>query len=328
MGIFSRKQPPISTEGLLLDQTWDDPPLDAAYAAVRHGDLSTGLMLLKSSPHSTDLRSIRMTGLANAAIGQSEALELRLEALPGDPDLLCWLAQTLVFEAWEVRSAYRATHVSQQQFTTFHDILRTANRVVTDAIDGSPDDVTPWIALQWIALGLQFSLDDKWLVFRNALARQPDSYLAHARHVQTIAPKWTRRPVEELLQFGRDAAFASQPGRALGPGILALVFAEAIAEIAGDQANRDARLKELIVGRSSILTDAITRWWNPGHLPEAADQEAHQAVAFTLRAFSHAEHALQHANLTRGRISHNPWWISGNDPLTGFATARANRMRI
>jgi len=313
---------------MLLDHTWDDPALDAAYAAVRRGDLSTGLALLKSSPLNTDQRSIRMTGLANAATGQSEALELRLEALPGDPDLLCWLSQTLVFEAWEVRSAYRAAHVSDQQFATFHSILRTANHRVTEAIDGSPDDVTPWIALQWIALGLQFSLDDKWLVFRNALARQPDSYLAHARHVQTIAPKWTRRPVEELLQFGRDVAFGSQPGRALGPGILSLVFAEAIAEIVNnDRANRDARISELIVGRSSMLTDAITRWWNPGHHPEAADAEAHQAVAFALRAFGHAEQAQHHATLTRGRVSHNPWWISGEDPLTGFATAVAQGMR-
>ncbi|MFK4085867.1 hypothetical protein ACI2LF_17280 [Kribbella sp. NPDC020789] len=334
MGIFSRKRAPISTEGLLLDQTWDDPSLDAAYAAVRRGDLSTGLALLKASPASTDTRSLRLTGLANAAIGQSEALELRLEALPGDPDLLCWLTQTLVFEAWEVRTAQRAVNVSAQRFATFHDILGTANELATQSIDAAPDDVTPWIALQWIALGLEFSLDDKWLVFRNAVARQPDSYLAHARHVQTIAPKWTRRPVEELLQFGRDTAFASQPGRALGPGILSLAIAEAIVEIAQDptreRPERNARLAELIFNRSAMLTDAITQWWNPGHLPEAADPEAHQATAYALRFLSRPEQALHHASLTRGRISFNPWFMASinGDTLAGFATAVANGMRL
>lgn len=326
MGIFSRKPRVVSTDGLLLDQSWDDPALDSAYGAVRRGDLSAGLDLLKASPAGTDQRSIRMTGLANAAIGHSEQLELRLETLPGDPDLLGWLAQTLVFEAWEVRTAQRAVHVSGQQFATFHSILGTANEVVTYAIDAAPDDVTPWITLQWIALGLQFSAQDKELVFGNALARQPDSYLAHARQVQIRAPKWTRGPVDHLLQFGRDTAYKSQPGRALGPGVLALVFSEAIVQIMHDETRarpeRVARLQTLIINQLEMLTDGIGRWWHPGHLPEAADTEAHQAVAFTLWMLDRRAPALEHARLTRGRVSFNPWGMSaGQDALTGFASA-------
>ena len=334
MGIFSQKRPQVSTDGLLLDQTWDDPALDLAYAAVRGGDLSAGLDLLKVSPPSTDLRAIRMTGLANAAMGRSEQLELHLQALPGDRDLLVWLAQTLVFEAWEVRTAQRAVNVSGQRFATFHSILQTANDVLAAAVEAAPDDATPWGALQWVALGLEMSPTDKGTVFANAIARQPDSYLAHARHVQTLAPKWTRRPVEELLRFGRDTAYKSQAGRALGPGILALTFAEAIPEIAQDETRerpeRNLRLQQLIIERKEMLLDARAGWWRPGHEPETADLEAHQAMAFTLRLLSEPELAMEHATQTRGRVSFNPWAMSadGHDALTGFATAVASRMRI
>jgi hypothetical protein len=333
VGIFSRRRR-VSTEGLRLDQSWDDPELDAAYAAVRAGDLSTGLGLLKASPISTDLRAIRMTGLANAALGRSEQLELRLQALPGDPELLVWLAQTLVFEAWEVRTAERAVNVSSQQFATFHSILRTANDLITVAIEAAPDDATPWCPLQWVALGLQFSVKDKELVFANAVARQPDSYLVHARQVQILAPKWTRGPVEDLLRFGRDTAYKTQPYRALGTGILSLVLAEASVDIAHDptrpQSERQARLQSLILDRRDMLLDARANWWRPGHHPEPADIEAHQAAAFAFRLLSRPELAMEHAAHTKGRVSFNPWAMSadGYDALTGFATAVADKMRV
>jgi hypothetical protein len=334
VGIFSRKRRPVSTDGLLLDQSWDDPALDAAYAAVRRGDLSAGLDLLKVSPLSTDLRAIRMTGLANAAIGRSEQLELRLQALPGDPELLVWLAQTMVFEAWEVRTAKRAVNVSGQRFATFHSILQTANEVLGAAIEAAPDDATPWCTLQWVGLGLQISPAEKETVFGNVLARQPDSYLAHARQVQILAPKWTQGPVENLLRFGRDTAYKSQPGRALGPGILALTFAEASPAIMHDETierpARIERLQHLVVGHKEMLLDARAGWWRSGHLPEAADIEAHQAMAYTLRFLSRPELAMEHATQTRGRVSFNPWAMAADeyDALTGFASAVANRMRL
>jgi hypothetical protein len=333
VGIFSRKRGPVSTDGLLLDQTWDDPALDHAYAAVRHGDLSAGLDLLKVSPISTDLRAIRLTGLANAAIGRSEQLELQLQALPRDPDLLVWLAQTMVFEAWEVRTAKRAVHVSGQQFSTFFSILQSAHEVVAAAIQASPDDATPWGTLQWVGLGLQKSPGEKQLIFGHLLDRQPDSYLGHARQVQILAPKWTKGPVEDLLRFGRDTAYKSQPGRALGPGILALAFAEAAPEIMQDESmereERLKRLQHLIYDRREMLVDAGAGWWRPGHQPEAADLEAHQAMAFTLRLLGRPELAMVHATQARGRVSFNPWAMSdrGHGVLTGFATAVAEQMR-
>jgi hypothetical protein len=332
VGIFSRKRGPVSTDGLLLDQTWDDPALDAAYAAVRGGDLTAGLELLKVSPASTDLRAIRMTGLANAAIGRSEQLELRLQALPRDPDLLVWLAQTMVFEAWEVRTAKRAVHVSGQQFATFFSILQSAHEVVAAAIKAAPHDATPWCTLQWVGLGLQKSAKEKQLIFGHVLDRQPDSYLAHARQVQALAPKWTKGPVDELLRFGRDTAYKSQPGRALGAGILALAFAEAIPAIMndepGERPERIKRLQHLILDRRQMVIDAGAAWWRPERQPEAADLEAHQAMAYTLRLLNRPDLAMFHATQTRGRVSFSPWASSVDGPgLTAFADALANQMR-
>ena len=56
-----------------------------------------------------DWRAIWNGGLSDAAKGRSEQLEARLNEVGGkDPELLLWLAQTLVLEGWEVRTSRRA----------------------------------------------------------------------------------------------------------------------------------------------------------------------------------------------------------------------------
>ncbi|MDX6283238.1 MAG: hypothetical protein QOH03_4309 [Kribbellaceae bacterium] len=77
-----------------------------------------------------------------------------------------------------------------------------------------------------------------------------------------------------------------------------------------------------------MVIDAGAGWWRPEHQPEAADFEAHQAMAYTLRLLNRPELAMFHATQTRGRVSFNPWASSAEGGgLTLFATALANQMR-
>ncbi|MFI5713141.1 hypothetical protein [Kribbella sp. NPDC051620] len=332
MGIFSRKQAPaqVSTDGLLLDRGWADPELDAAFEAVRKGDLAVGLELLKATEPNTDQRSIRVGGLGEAATGRSEQLELFLEAAPGDPDLLLWLGRVLVSEAWEVRSGKRAKEVSDQQFATFHDILATAGAVVNTAIDQAPDDASPWDVLQWIALGLQASPEDKDHIFRSACERQPDSYAAHSGRVQVLAPKWSGRDIAELVRFGDETVSKAKPGAVLN-SVLGMVAAEVWIDVLSDseltKLQRGARYTREITNRKDALLAASAKWLIPGRAPQAADISGHGTMAFALMKAGAKQAAMDHATLTQGRIESLPWGYSGgDDPLMTYATAVAKQM--
>ncbi|WP_406052734.1 hypothetical protein [Kribbella sp. NBC_00889] len=328
MGIFSRKAVDVSR--LRLDQAWADPELDRAYAAVRAGDLSTGMALLKATPVNTGLRSVRVVGLGQAAVGHSEQLELRLEALPGDADLLLWLGQTLVFEAWEVRSGSLAKYVSEQQFASFHDVLGTAGAVLNHAIDAAPDDAAPWEVLQWVTVGPQSSMEVKDKVFRSAVDRHPDSYAAHSGRVQVLAPKWSGLELAELVHFGHQVVANAQPGSALC-AVAAQVINEVWVDVLGDselsRLQRGARLTHEVSNRREELLAARDKWWTPGREQQPEDISAHGAMAFALKAVGAKAAAMEHAALTTGRIESLPWgYTNAPDPLTAFATAVAHQM--
>jgi hypothetical protein len=331
MGIFSRKQPGVvTTDGLRLDQAWADPDLDTAYAAVRGGDLATGAELLKATGQNTDLRSFRVVGLGKAAIGHSEQLELRLEAVPGDPDLLLWLGQTLVFEAWQVRTDAWAADVSEQRFATFHDILRTAAEVLDYGIAAAPDDAAPWEVLQWVATGLHASVDDKNDIFRAAMERHPVGYQAHSGRVQALAPKWSGLDIGQIVRFGDQTVANALPGSALC-AVAAMVANEVWVDVLTDgestKLERADRYTREVTGRKDTLLAARDKWLVPGREPEVADISAHGTMAFALKTVGARAAAMEQAALTQGRIESVPWaYTNAPDPLTAFATAVTNHM--
>jgi len=319
MGIFTRKQRIPLTDGLLLDRTWVDPALDGAVVAVQAGDLDTALAGFKNQVG--DRRGVWNAALAEAAVGRSEQLEARLEELGGrDPDLLLWLAQTLVKEGWEVRTGARAKDVSEQRAETFHDILRTAYDVVGLAIETAPDDPTPWTVYQWVAIGLGADLDTHEQLFQEAVARHPDSYAAHGNKVHAIAPKWYGTTVEEMLAFGQETADKAAPGSVLG-AVLAKAVTEARLHVfAFTEANavkKIAAATKLSNKWQEPLLAARSRWLQPGRTPEAPDLEAHNYYAYLLK-HAQGNAGRESADAMFNRVSTLPWAYSG-DPLEAFA---------
>jgi hypothetical protein len=317
----------ISTDGLQLDQAWSDPELDAACAAVRRGDLAGGMLMLKQTPPSLDVRSIRVFGLGQAAIGRSELLEMRLTARPRDPDLLLWLGQTLVAEAWEVRSSAAAEHVSGQRSATFQQILKRASVALKAAIDAAPDDAVPWEVLQWAALGLQKESLEKEFIFDNALERNPHSFAAHAGRVQVLAPKWSGLEVAELVSFGEQVASNAKPGSVLG-AVVGYVIAEVYLDVMSDDSMTQVqRLAHEVSNQREAVLAARDKWWIADRAAEAPDLAAHGAMAFALKVTGARVAAMEHAALTQGRVETVPWTYSPTgDPLVGFATSVANGM--
>jgi hypothetical protein len=320
MGLFGRRKPP-STDGLVLDRTWADRELDAAVLAVESGDLSTALAGLKQQTGDLDRRAVWNFGLGKAAVGRSEQLEAHLERLGPDPDLLVWLAQTLVLEGWEVRTAYVASQVSDQQFRTFHDILRTAREVVEAAIETAPDDPTPWTVYQWVAIGLGAELGVHGQLFKEAVARYPESYQAHVGHIHALAPKWYGNSVDELMDFAAEASGKARVGSVLGT-VLADAAAESdlcIMSFSPDLSlpKRLAALNRFYNRWTDQLVASREKWLAPGRQREAPDLLAHNQYA---EQFSNRRPELGRASADAmfGRVSSIPWAYSG-DPLEVFA---------
>jgi hypothetical protein len=318
MGIFGRRKTP-SIDGLILDRTWADRDLDAAVEAVRAGDFDTALSGFKNQIG--DRRAVWNSGLSDAAIGRSEQLEARLEEAGGrDPDLLVWLAQTLVLEGWEVRTGRQAKDVSQQQAETFQDILRTAYEVVGLAIETAPDDPTPWTVYQWVAIGLGADLDTHEQLFQEAVARHPDSYAAHGNKVHAIAPKWYGTSIEEMLAFGAETADKAASG-----SVLSAVLAKAVTEARLHVfAFTDANAVKKIAAATKLsnkwqdpLLAARSKWLQPGRTSEAPDLEAHNYYAYLLK-HAQGDAGQESADAMFNRVSTLPWGYSG-DPLAEFA---------
>jgi hypothetical protein len=319
MGIFTRKTRPPRTEGLVLDRTWADRELDAAVAAVEVGDFDTALAGFKAQ--TGDARAVWNGGLAEAAIGRSEQLEARLEELGGrDPDLLVWLAQTLVLEGWRIRSGQQAKYVSEQQFATFHDILRTAYEVVGLAIETAPDDATPWTVHQWVAIGLGADLDTHEALFQEAIARHPASYAAHGNKVHAIAPKWYGTSLDEMLAFAAETADRAAPGSVLG-AVLAKAVAEARLHVFSftdaNAVKKVAAATKLTTKWTDPLLASRRKWLQPGRSPEAPDLDAHNYYAYLLKNV-HSDEGRASADAMLNRVSTLPWAYSG-DPLEAFA---------
>lgn len=311
MGIFSRKPKVDVTAGVVVDRSWDDPELDSAYQATRDGDLEAGLSLLKTTAQCSDLRCLRVAGLGRAAVGRSEELETRLMESREDPDLLLWLAQTKVYEAWAVRRRPIA-----EQIPTFHTLLESARLILWDAIEAAQDDSAPWSVLQSVALGLEVSPEDKQYVFNQGLVRQPDCYAVHAGRVHVLAPR-SGGSLDDLARFGQESASRAKPGRALN-AINALVQAEIFADPHGQ--------RKVDQFKPAVLA-ARANWLQPDRLAEAYDLEAHSAFAYVLRFYREPELAMEHADAMQGRITRQPWGYEG-DASVVFGEALARGMRF
>jgi hypothetical protein len=321
MGIFGRRSGGV-TDGLVLDRTWADQELDSAIAALEGGDLEKPLEMLKGQTFDPDRRATWVGGLGMAAMGRSDQLRSRLGAAPGDPELLVWLAQTLVQDAWEARSGLRAKRVSNDQFRTFHQILEVAHEVIDAAIEAAPDDPTPWLVYQWIAVGLQAPQDVQDQIFESALARQPDSHMAHSNRVQAIAPKWSGRPVEELLRFGEETAAKAATGRVLNTILVEAVVEASLNVLTGDEGNIGKRIMAASrlddQWRDAVLAGR-EKWLDPERYREPGDLVAHNFYAYFLRN-TRPEFARGHAASMFGRVNSIPWCYRG-DPLKTFGKA-------
>jgi hypothetical protein len=138
-------------------------------------------------------------------------------------------AARLISAGWEARSTYRAQHVSAQQFASFHDHLRQAERVLIDVTAEEPANATAWANRIKINRGLQLGQNEARRRYDRLSAHVPHMYNAQANVVQQFCPKWGGS-VEKVHAFGLECLRAGPDG-----SLAALAVLEAHLEIAFEQ---------------------------------------------------------------------------------------------
>ncbi|MDX3613244.1 hypothetical protein OG920_02180 [Streptomyces europaeiscabiei] len=193
-----------------------DSALRAALAAARSGAWEPAAELLARTRATLDWdrRGEYSASLAELALHHTGWLDGWRRERPGDPDLALVAAELEIDRAWEIRTAARARHVSQEQFQAFRAVLRDAAPVLRTAADLNPGDPVPWRIHIAHAMGLGAPRD----VFDEYLARgreaHPHHVGLHARAVQYLAEKWYGSH-PEMFEFTESAAAAAPDGSPL-----------------------------------------------------------------------------------------------------------------
>lgn len=207
-------------EGLPPDGTVEvdapDSALRAALSSARAGAWAPAAELLARARIARDWerRGEYSSALAELALHHTGWLEDWRQERPFDPDLGLVGAELEIDRAWQIRTAARARHVSQEQFRAFRTVLRDAEPVLQTAADLNPEDPVPWRILIAHAMGLGAPRE----VFDEYLARgreaDPHHVGLHARAVQYLAQKWYGSHAE-MFEFAESAAAASPEGSPL-----------------------------------------------------------------------------------------------------------------
>lgn len=147
------------------------------------------LRALLSRYEGQDLTS--MTVRLHETPGGVDRLTKELEAATDDALALAVLGQFSIEAAWKVRTGKRAQHVSQDQFKTFHEMLRVAEEQLYTSIELDPTSAAPWCSLMASGRGLQVGLDTVRRRLEAVTTRSPGHYTAHSHMLQQLCRKWS-----------------------------------------------------------------------------------------------------------------------------------------
>ena len=224
----------FDADAVLLDPAAAYPEVTALRAGLAARDWTAVRAVLDAAPGPVARTRLLSIG-ADTDVKNTEGLEafLRYTANsdPRDSAAAAMLAFHLIDIGWEVRSGYRAQHVSAAQFATFHGWLRLAEAVLMEAIARHPDDPALWVARLTSARGLQLGLAETRRRYDKLAAIDPHHLPGQIQFLQRLCPKWSGS-WELLHPWCREAMLAAPPGAPQG-GLVADGHIEHWMEIGG-----------------------------------------------------------------------------------------------
>jgi len=132
-----------------------------------------------------------------------------------DGAAVAMLGSHLITIGWGIRTAARASDVSEEQFKQFHEWLGRAEEVLIEGAARHPRDPAVWSVRLTSALGLSLGVAEARRRYDRVAAVDPHHLPAQRTLVEQLYPKWGGS-WEEVHAFARDAMRAAPAGGAHG----------------------------------------------------------------------------------------------------------------
>jgi hypothetical protein len=252
------------------------------------------------------LDSVDQLASASSLVADIDGVENFLERaaadLPGDPLPRTLLAERYVYIGWDIRSGARAQHVSQDQFTQFHDWLRRAEQLLIEVCAEQPAYAPAWTARLMTARGLQLGQAEARRRYDRLSAHHPHHYRAQTQLLQQLCPKWGGS-WDAAHGFARECATAAPDGANSG-ALVALAHIEHWLDL--DSGERTAYMRGLPV-RDDLRNAARVSVLHAGHRPDWNSIGAHSAFAFAFSIGGHFADAAPHFAFLGDRATEFPW---------------------
>lgn len=257
-----------------------------------------------------------------AGVADVEGIETWIPAvLAAEPDSALALLVSgarRVSWAWEARTAYRAKHVSREQFQTFHERLRGAEDELYEVAEREPGWVTPWYFLQRAGRGLQVGQEVSWLRFEAAVRRCPEHLGAHEQQLQQVCAKWSGSH-EKMHEFARTSMLKGTEGGPLG-GLVALAHLEHWGEL--DRVEDTAYIRRPdVVAELHEAADRSVR--HPAYGRPRGWLSTYNTFAMAFSLAGEKKAAAELFNALEGRVTEFPWDYLSGDPAKAFSKWRA-----
>jgi hypothetical protein len=257
----------------------------AAMAAA--GDWRAMSARLASLHPASEYRLAMMSKLGEAAAKDDRWLWEWLAHEPANTSALAVQINYVVTVAWDVRTGALPADVNREQFQTFFRTLRNGKIILARATTADASDPAPLIAMQPVAMGLQWKNDEFNDLVAKIRERAPYSFTSHHRAMRYFLPRWFGS-LELVERYVEDALAGAPAGSVLTAIRLEMLYLEFRPEddagrkefYRGERFNRalDAGIADAAAADPAHpKLPYLRHWlahglWQSGRLPEAAVQ--------------------------------------------------------
>ncbi|MDQ0794510.1 hypothetical protein [Streptomyces sp. B1I3] len=299
---MSSTAPPIRAE---FDPCVTIPSLADLRAALRDDDWATVEAYFEFLEHEED-RAVAARIVDGTSTSQ-RLLERTVAAQPRSALARTLLARRYIVVGWDIRSSYRAEHVSREQFRQFHEWLRRAEQLLIDVCAEYPDHALAWGARLTTALGLELGLSEARRRYERLAEHHPHHISAQSSLLQQLCPKWGGS-WEEAHGFARACLESAPPGSHAGR-LVAEVHLERWLD---DSDNGHSTYLRSAGVRDEILAAAARSVQHPDYRPGFDWVHDHNTFAGALCLGGHHREAAPFFRTLGDRATASPWHHAGD----------------
>ncbi|WP_327369327.1 hypothetical protein [Streptomyces sp. NBC_01217] len=299
---MSPTAPPIRAE---FDPCVNIPSLADLRAAVRNDDWPSVEAYFDFLDHEDD-RAIA-SGVLYDLSSCERFLERTVAEHPGSALARTLLAIRYIGVGWDIRSSYRAEHVSQDQFRQFHEWLRRAEKLLIDVCAEHPTYALAWATRLTTARGLELGQSEARRRYDRLAEHHPHHIYGQTLLLQQLCPKWGGS-WEEAEGFARACLESAPPGSHAGR-LIAELHLERWLDSVEDRHSDYLRSTRV---RDDILAAAALSVQHPDYRPGFHWVGDHNDFAGALSLGGHHGEAAPFFRTLGNKATASPWDYVGD----------------